>query len=80
MRYNKKEHCYIYKGDLQKEIESCEREIAKKTEELKIWLSVLEKMRYEVDSRVKRINECKDFVRVAKEELEKEQKEKNNNE
>ena len=80
MRYNKKERCYVYRGDLQKEIESCEREVAKKTEELKIWRPALEKMKYEVDSRTKRIDECTDFIRLAKRKLANEQKEKNNNE
>lgn len=34
---------FSYRGSLQKEMESCEREIAKKTEELKIWVPVYEK-------------------------------------
>lgn len=60
---------FSYRGSLQKEMESCEREIAKKIEELKIWVPVYEKMKHEVDYRKKRIMDCQEFVEIAKKKL-----------
>ena len=62
-----------------KEIESCEKEIAKKTEELKIWVPVYEKMKHEVDYRKNRIKDCQDFIRLAKENLKKKKAEADSN-
>ena len=64
-----KNKIFNYTGSLQKEIESCEREIAKKTKELEIWVPVYEKMKHEVDYRRNRIKDCQDFIKLAKEKL-----------
>lgn len=63
---------FIYSGTLEKEIEYCEKEIAKKTEELKIWVPVYEKMKHEVDYRKQRIDDCMSFIELAKAKLEEE--------
>lgn len=70
-----KNKIYNYTGDLQKEIESCEKEITKKTEELKIWVPVYEKMKHEVDYRKNRIKDCQDFIILARKKLKEDNKE-----
>lgn len=69
---------YVYTGDEEKEIESCKREIAKKTEELKIWIPVYEKMKHEVEYRQNRIKDCEAFIRLAEEDLKRRKAEENN--
>lgn len=75
-----KNKIFNYTGSLQKEIESCKREIAKKTKELEIWVPVYEKMKHEVDYRRNRIKDCQDFIKLAKEKLKEEDSQSTNKE
>lgn len=63
---------YNYKGDLRKEMESVQRELDKKTEEFKIIEAIYKKAKHEYDYYLERMEQCREFLRLAKEKLKEE--------
>ena len=71
---------FHYKGTLEENIIACEKEIAKINEQLPLYLAIYDKAKKELNSKERRLEECKTFIHEAKNHWipERDKKEKEN--
>lgn len=75
MRYNSSKHVFMYKGDLNEEIRKCKKQLATLEKELPYYQWILESAQYDYNTRKKKIDNLKEFIRLATEKLENPDKE-----
>lgn len=72
---------FHYKGTLEENIIACEKEIAKINEQLPLYIAIYDKAKKELDSKKRRLEECRTFISEAKTHWipERDAREKENN-